>query len=96
MEEGWAVSSRRLPRGSGTVITCGRCKATSTTGQVIIGFHRAWLRSTQNWGQATAPWIDGRPRKGDDLCPACVGQDLEDASWHEFMKQRIAERRARR
>jgi len=87
------MSGRRLPRGTGTVITCGQCRVTSTTGQIHVGLHRAWLLASQGWMLATAPTRAGRPLRGDDLCPACITKDMLDAAWHAFMARRIASRK---
>lgn len=94
------MSARRLPRSAGSVISCAGCKITSTTGQIIVGLHRAWLLKEQGWSLATKTVLNADReitiRQGDDLCPACGEKDRLTAEWHEFMAQRIAKRETER
>lgn len=87
------MSHRRLPRARGTVIRCDGCGLESSTGQVIIALHRAWLYTTRGWGRgrlrATRQADSERARgtTGKDLCPACLAQDIA-ALWRRFKARR--------
>lgn len=84
------MSHRRLPNAQGTAIRCDGegCTVESTTGQVVIAHHRAWLISRAGWGMGgLRPTKHGAGTQRKLLCPTCLERDIA-AVWRRARARR--------